>query len=158
MSARAAEVGQERSRARSRRHLGVARRRSGRLLVRGDSRRAAPLVVASILVAAVMITGVVLEQVLMAQSAFKLTESRARLAEAESRHEDLVLEATRLENPSRIEVFARDRLGMVDPNPLLTQYLVADIDLDDDARLAGRGPSRLSTTGAAAVETPGNGP
>lgn len=73
------------------------------------------------------IFAVLVEQVVLAQSAFELSEIRAELAEARSLHEELLLEAAILESPGRIETYARTKLGMIDPDPLTTQYVVADI-------------------------------
>ncbi len=70
---------------------------------------------------------VLLEQVVLAQSAFRLERLRDRVAKAEARHEELLLEAATLESPGRIEAFARHRLGMVDPDPAAMKYVVADI-------------------------------
>jgi hypothetical protein len=99
----------------------------------------------------VVVVGILLEQVLMAQSAFKLGRMRTQVTRAEGRHEELMLQATKLESPTRIEGFARTRLGMVDPDPATTQYVVADLPHPRGVRLA-RAPraGRLPATGEAA--------
>lgn len=71
--------------------------------------------------------GVLLEQVALAQTAFELSRLRADLAKAESHHEELLLASARLDNAARIERYARTSLGMVDPAPGSTQYVVADV-------------------------------
>ena len=71
--------------------------------------------------------GVLLEQVVLAQSAFELSRLRADLAKAESHHEELLLASAKLDNAARIERYARTSLGMVEPSPGNTQYVVADV-------------------------------
>ena len=72
-----------------------------------------------------VIVGVLLEQVVLAQSAFKLANLRSELVQAESTHEELLLEAAELGSPERIESQARTLLGMVDPPEV--RYIVADV-------------------------------
>ncbi len=90
------------------------------------ARKTWPLV-ATVLFAVALIFGVLLEQVILAQSAFELAQVRKDLTEAQSLHEELLLDAATLESPGRIETYARHKIGMVDPDPLTTQYVVADI-------------------------------
>ncbi|MGH2734149.1 MAG: hypothetical protein ACRDKZ_01105 [Actinomycetota bacterium] len=156
MSARESQVGRQRTaaHARDRAHLAVVRRKSRGLIQRSASRRATPLVIGALVVVAVLVVGVLLEQVLMAQSAFKLGRMRDRLTRTEAQHEELMWEAARLENPTRIENYARIHLGMVDPDPLLTQYIVADIEMRTDARLASvPNPAKMPATGQAAASS-----
>lgn len=106
----------------------IVRRRAPRSVLPRDrgSRR---LVIA--LATGIFVIGIVffvlLEQVVLAQSAFRLERLRERAAQAEARHEELLLQAARLESPVRIEVFARQQLGMVDPEPGAIKYVVASI-------------------------------
>lgn len=83
--------------------------------------------IGGVVVVIALVFGILLEQVVLAQSAFRLTEQRARLQAAEERHETLRRTAARLESPARIERFARGVLGMVDPVATGVQYIVADI-------------------------------
>jgi cell division protein FtsB len=129
MSARAEQV-----RARRPRHLTLVRRRSRKLIRRGESRRLAPTVIAGSILAVALVFGVLLEQVVLAQSAFKLAEIRQRLARAEQTQEELRLSAARLSSPARIERYARDYLGMVDPYRV--EYIVADIRSTASVRVA----------------------
>jgi len=96
------------------------------------------MVIVGAIVAVTLVFGVLLEQVVLAQSAFKLAHLRERLVEAEREQEELRLEAARLESPARIERYARDVLGMVDPQQVT--YIVADIPVTDSgiARLPRR--------------------
>lgn len=91
--------------------------------------RRAPLI-ASALCVVVIVFGVLLERVILSQSAFKLADVRHQLEAAQSRHEELLLEASRLASPDRIEHFARSNLGMVDPAAV--EYIVADVPADED--------------------------
>ena len=95
-----------------------------------------PLVIGGVMLVALLIATVLLEQVLMAQSAFKLEEIRRRTERAETRNQELVLEVTQLGNKSRIEEYARTQLGMTETNAATSEYMVADIEVAADARLA----------------------
>ena len=125
-------------------HRGRVRRRSRSLIRRSATGRvAAGAIIAAILVVAT-IFGILLEQVVLAQSAFKLAELREDIATAEARREELLLEAARLESPARIEHFARQDLGMVEPPTV--QYIVADVKTPGSRALAvvpaeGLGPT-----------------
>jgi cell division protein FtsB len=107
--------------------LKVVRRSSKKLIKRERATRLAPLAILGGIVAVAVVFGVLLEQVVLAQSAFKLTRVRERLAAAEERHQELLLQAAKLESSDRIARFARDELGMVEPGPGEVQYLSADI-------------------------------
>lgn len=132
MSARAAQV----------RHSAPAKksdlrvvRRSGRTLIkRSGSRRTAPWFIVAMIMVGALITGVLLEQVVLAQSAFKLQDIDKRLAQAETRQEELLAEMAELESPGRIERYARVSLGMVDPTSI--EYIVARVRTGTDNRLA----------------------
>lgn len=133
--------------------LEVVRRRSRSLIQRDAPRRFAPVVVAAVILAATAIVGVLLEQVVLAQSAFKMSRLRTELGAAEARHQELLLEATKLESPRRIERFARTELSLVEPQAV--QYLVSDAALSGrNARRAkrGGGPARRAAAPYLAVQ------
>jgi cell division protein FtsL len=113
------------------------RRRSRKLIRRGFSTRFAPTaIIATIGVVAVVVT-VLLMQVVLAQSAFQLAKIRQDVVEAETRHQELLLEATRLGSPGRIEEYAMNELGMVKPQASDVDYIVADVKgAGDDSLLA----------------------
>jgi cell division protein FtsL len=138
-------------------HLRVVRRNARKLIVRRGSRRMAPYAVGGAIVVLAIIFTVLLEQVVLAQSAFKLAELREKLVAAETRHHELLLEAAALENSDRIERFAREELGMVDADLTSAGYIYADISKASTVRsrrgIAGRGGSRPgSAAGAVAGE------
>ncbi|HEX2236172.1 MAG TPA: septum formation initiator family protein [Actinomycetota bacterium] len=111
--------------------LGLIRRRSRSLIRRRPGTRLAALgAVAAILVGA-LVFGVLLEQVVLAQSAFKLAGVRRQIARAQEENQDLLLRVTKLDSPARIERFARERLGMVQPRRDELEYIVADIGARD---------------------------
>ena len=133
--------------------LEVVRRRSRSLIQRDAPRRFAPVVVVAVILAATAILGVLLEQVVLAQSAFKMSRLRTDLSAAEARHQELLLEATKLESPRRIERFARTELNLVEPHAI--QYLVSDAALAGrDVRPAtrGGGPARRAAAPYLAVQ------
>jgi cell division protein FtsL len=130
--------------------LTVVRRQPARAPMPADSRRLAKLLIVGAIGVTIIIFTVVLEQVVLAQSAFHLTKIRAELSAAESQHQELLVEATRLENPTRIESYARARLGMIDPP--YVDYLVARISQESDERPARHGAAGpLPSTGRAAA-------
>lgn len=130
--------------------LTVVGRRPARAPMPEDSRRLAKLLIAGALGVAAIIFTVVLEQVVLAQSAFHLTKIRAELAAAEGQHQELLVDATRLENPTRIESYARSRLGMIDPP--YVDYLVARIPRPPDERASSsRAAGPPASTGRAAA-------
>jgi cell division protein FtsL len=132
-------------------HLRLVRRRSRNLIKRSETRRYAPVALMGGICALAVVFGVLLEQVVLAQSAFELARIREGLVAAEARHEELLLEVATLENPERIERFARDTLGMVEPDPGGIEYIVANV------RAGGRrpvAPARSSgVAGAASIQT-----
>jgi cell division protein FtsL len=85
----------------------------------------APVWIVSGLCGILAIFGVLLEQVVLAQSAFELGRVRQEVVAAEAHHQELLLEATKLGSPGRIERYARDRLGMVDSAKV--GYIVAEV-------------------------------
>ena len=136
MSARPSQVRAPRTRHKSP-GLRLVRRRSRSLIRRGFSTRLAPLAIIASVGVAIVVVAVLLEQVVLAQSAFKLARVRAHVVKAEAEHQELLLEATRLGSPGRIEKYAMEELGMVKPGPDNTDYIVADIKgLGDDSLLA----------------------
>lgn len=104
--------------------LRVVRRRGRSLIKRSGSRRTAPLLIVGAIAVVAIIAGVLLEQVVLAQSAYKLQAINKRLAGAETRQEELLANMAQLESPGRIERHARTALGMVDPTNV--EYIVAD--------------------------------
>ncbi|HEV3472047.1 MAG TPA: septum formation initiator family protein [Actinomycetota bacterium] len=132
MSARAAALG--RRLAPSAPRLGLARRKTKKLIKRGKARRIAPAYLAISIAIGAIVAGVLLEQVVLAQSAFKLSAINERLQAAEARQEELLAEVAELESPGRIERYARTRLGMVDP--VNVEYVVADVRIGGDNKLA----------------------
>jgi cell division protein FtsL len=141
-----------------RRNLKVVRRRRRGLIKRSPTRRMTPLVLGGVMLVTLLIATVLLEQVLMAQSAFKLEGIRSRTERAETRHQELVLEVTRLENKERIEQYAVSELGMRATNSTNSEYMVADIPLTADTRLAQEAKEKeLDLTGTSAAVVTGQG-
>ena len=117
------------------RDLRVVRRRSRRLVTRSPGTRIAPFAIVAAIGVAAIIATVLLEQVMLAQSAFHLSDLRTELQEAEAKHEELLLESATLDSATRIERYARETLGMIDPPPGSVRYIVADIDRGGRARV-----------------------
>ncbi|MFN2488224.1 MAG: septum formation initiator family protein [Actinomycetota bacterium] len=137
--------------------LSLIRRRSRSLIKRGSNTRFAPFAVFAAICVAALVSAVLLEQVILAQSAFKLASVRRDIIAAESRNQGLLLEMTKLQSPARIERFARARLGMVDRTDV--EYIVADVGSRDGRSVALLRPSaKLGRAGPAAAlgtqETP----
>jgi cell division protein FtsL len=132
--------------------LGLMRRRSRSLMKRGAGTRLAPFVVLAGICVAAVVFGVLLEQVILAQSAFKMAGVRREMVAAQARNQELLLEMTKLSRPQRIESYARAQLGMVDPAGV--EYLVADVG-SSDRRIAlfhpGRGPRSTRSAAAASA-------
>ncbi|HVM34289.1 MAG TPA: cell division protein FtsL [Actinomycetota bacterium] len=121
----------------------------------------APTLIVAAIAVVTLVFGVLLEQIALAQSAFRLSAIRERLVAAEERYEKLMHEAVLLDNPSRIERIATERLGMVEPNPRTQKFVVARIRMKDRrAALAALrhdvAPAELGT--AAAVASEGTSP
>jgi hypothetical protein len=133
VSARAAQLRSTPRRA----DLKVVRRRHRALIKRTPRSKLLVTSVAGAIVAGAILFGILLEQVVLAQSAFKLTRVRERLVAAEARHEELLLEAASLDSAARIERYARDVLGMVDPLPVQVNYIVADLGTRPFKRVGG---------------------
>jgi cell division protein FtsB len=156
MSARPAHLKDEPGRRRPGLHLVKRKRR--RLIKRSSGTRYAPIAVLGVICVCAVVFGVLLEQVVLAQSAFKLTQVNERLESARSKHESLLLSAAKLEAPGRIESYARTRLGMVDPP--VVEYIVADVPRRMNARLAAtsNGGGLPATGEAAAAAAEGDAP
>jgi len=134
----------------------VVRRKRRGLIQRSSFRRTTPLVIGGVIMVALLIATVLLEQVLMAQSAFKLGEIRQRTERAEAQQQELVLQVTQLENHERIEAFARSQLGMVETDVVGSEYMVADIELGSDSKIAkGQKPDDFDRAGTAAAYVTG---
>ncbi len=114
-------------RARRATHLALAGNRSPKTSRRAGSRKRITGIAVVLVAAGAIIFSVLLEQVILAQSAFELNQLRKDLTAAESRHEELLLEAARLDSAVRIERFARRSLGMVAPAPGAIEYVVAEV-------------------------------
>ncbi len=132
----------------------VPRRKGKGLIKRTGTRRVSPLTILGGIAIAAVIAAILLEQVVLAQSAFKLTKIRNELTQAEENREVLMLEAAKLDSAARIERYARETLGMIDPEPQNVRYIVADIRSrrDDGLSVAGepyRAPRRAAATAAA---------
>lgn len=127
------------------------RRRSRLLIRRGPGTRSAPLVVLAAICVAAVTFGVLLEQVILAQSAFKLARIRRQMAEAEARNDRLLLEVTKLQSPARIERYARTVLGMTEPPQV--DYIVAEVP-PTDRRVARVAPHTSGAGRGAAAGTP----
>lgn len=139
MSARAAELRASRARSERTDLKVVSRRKSHGLIKREGARRSLSMGAITAIAAGAIVFGVLLEQVILAQSAFKLTGIRTSVTAAEARHEELLLEAAKLDSAARVEKYARMELGMIDPVPATVRYIVADIGtrrFDKGARLA----------------------
>lgn len=108
-------------------HLSVVERRRKASGKSSRGRTKSFVITVSLLLGGAIVVGVLLEQVTLAQSAFELAEIREDLVAAETRHEELLLEAANLDSATRIERYARSSLGMVDPAPGSVEYIVADV-------------------------------
>lgn len=156
MSARETHLRNARPGARAR-GLKVVRAKKRGLIKRGKSRRMAPVVVIGIILSAATIFGVLLEQVVLAQTGFKMAQLRDDMAKAEAEHAKLVLKAAKLSSSERIERVAIEELGMVSPSDV--RYIVANIKTRRDQFLAQEQTPQLSPgSGTAAAELGGLSP
>lgn len=128
----------------------VVRRRSRATVRRSPGTRLAPFGVLAAICLAAVVFGVLLEQVILAQSAFKLASIRRQTAAAEARNESLLLEVTKLQSPSRIERHARSVLGMVEPARV--EYIVAAVRSQERRVARHAAPDTEGGRGAAAGE------
>ena len=130
----------------------VHRRKSKKLIKRTGARRLAPFTIMASIAIAGVVAAILLEQVVLAQSAFELQKIRVQLTEAEENREVLMLEAAKLDSDARVERYARETLGMVDPAPHSVRYIVADIGLNrKGSALAAATDPYLGTAGEAAA-------
>ncbi|MBA2272592.1 MAG: cell division protein FtsL [Actinobacteria bacterium] len=130
--------------------LEVVRRRSKGLIRRSPVRRLAPAAILGAIGVVAVIFAILLEQVILAQSAFELSRLRSDLATVQARHERAMFEASQLESPERIERYARDELGMIEPP--LSEYVIADVKAPRSPGLAQSARrSSLSGSPAAAI-------
>ena len=132
--------------------LKVVSRRKRKGLINRAGTRIAPFTILAVIAIGGIVAAILLEQVILAQSAFKLTKIRQELTVAEENREVLMLEAAKLDSDARIERYARDNLGMVDPPPDMVRYIVADIrsgPSKDVALIAGQGRYRSAAKAAA---------
>lgn len=125
--------------------------RPGSRSKRSEARRPLPLYIGLGLFAGAVVAAILLMQVVLAQSAFDLSDLRKQLQAAEERHEILLLEAAQLDSSARIERYARENLGMVDPGPGGVQYIVADVKQPKRLRdsVGSRHDTTLPTEGVA---------
>jgi cell division protein FtsB len=136
--------------------LHLVKRNRRRLIKRGKGARFVSVALVGAILVGAVIFGVLLEQVVLAQSAFKLSRINEQLASAQTKHEELLLNAAKLEAPGRIEHYARTRLGMVDPP--IVEYIVADVPRHMNRRLAastrapGLGTAEQTAAGAPVEE------
>ena len=136
--------------------LEVVRRKKLKLIERAGMSRAIPYVIGGAIAIVAVVFAVLLEQVVLGQSAFKLAELRKSLIAAEAQHEELLLEAAKMESPDRIERFARLQLGMTDP--VSVEYIVADINTTRAQRTTTRsGEARLTVPAGLASGAAGEG-
>lgn len=120
--------------------LRVVRGRTKGLIRRAGGRRVAPTVIACAVLVVATISVVLIEQVMLAQTAFKVAKMRERIVKAEARHAELVLQAAQLGSSERIERVARRDLGMVAPEEV--HYVVANVKTRGNA-LAHQQPKAL---------------
>ncbi len=149
MSARASALGSRARAAGGETPLRLVRRRSRRLITRSVATRVAPMALATAIGIAAIVTAILLEQVVLAQSAFHLSDLRTQLESAQARHEELLLESASLDSAARIERYARDVLGMVEPPPEAVRYIVADVGRGLGNRRRGPGSSAGAGPGVA---------
>ena len=132
--------------------LKVVRRNKRGLLKRGSQRRVTPFLVLGGMTVIAIVFAILLSQVVLAQSGFRMAKLRERTLKAEARHAELELQAAKLDNAERIERYAIDHLGMVQPTRV--EYIVADVGSRDSAQLAqGRAPENVDVAGQAAPAT-----
>ena len=153
MSTRSSTARSARSSKSSRPRLEIVGRKGRRgLIKRSRSRRFAPAWVAAAVFVVAVIFSVLLEQVVLAQSAFHLSKLTARVNTVEESHQALLVKWARLQSQNRIEHYARMRLGMVDPPPGDTQYIVANVTEDGGNHLASTSHHRVVGAAFAATQ------
>ena len=135
--------------------LRIVRRKKLDLIERAGLSRMIPFIIGGAIVFAAIVFAVLLAQVVLAQSAFKLAELRKDVVAAETLHEELLLEAAKMESPDRIEAIARHRLGMVDPSSV--EYIVADITTKSPRIRSRSGNARITVPEGLASGSAGEG-
>jgi cell division protein FtsL len=135
--------------------LQIVRRRSRKLIKRHSSRRVAPVAIIAVILSAAIVGGVLLEQVVSAQTAFRLSRLTEATQKAQAKNGELLLKASRLGSPERIERYARTRLGMVDPPNL--QYIIAKVHSRAGSTIARLAPAADSAPAGPAVAAPISG-
>lgn len=156
MSTRAAQVRSVKPGIRKR-QLKVVRSRKRGLIKRGASRRIAPMLILGAILVVATIFAVLLEQVVLAQTGFKMDSLRREIATAESEHARLVLKVAKLSSKERIEQVAINELGMVQPKQV--SYIVANVRTRGNEFLAQeQTPDLLPGSGTAAGELGGVSP
>jgi cell division protein FtsB len=135
--------------------LRIIRRKKLNLIERVGMSRMIPYIIGAAIAITAVVFAVLLEQVVLAQSAFKLAELRAEVRTAEATHEELLLWAAKMESPERIESIARNRLGMVSPSSV--EYIVADITTKTPRTRSRSGTARMTVPGGLASGSAGDG-
>ena len=143
------------SRSGSESSLRLVRRRSRKLIKRKSTRRVAPLAILAVILSAAIVFGILLEQVMLAQTAFKLQRLTRSTQVAQSKNGALLLKASRLGSPARIENYARVQLGMIDPHNV--QYIVATVHPRGGATISRSAPVADSAPPGPAVAAPVSG-
>jgi cell division protein FtsL len=122
------------------------------LIQRARSRKIAPALVALGILIAATIGTILLEQVVLAQSAFKLSGMREQLEQAEEKHSQLLLKAAKLGSSERIKRVAMNELGM--QYPLEPHYIVANVKSNWTNQLAqSPGDNAAARAAAATIST-----
>lgn len=109
------------------------------------------LVIISLVCVFTVIFGVLISRVVLVKTSFKLQKLQSDLAAAEELHEELMLEAAKMESPARIERVATS-MGMIEPPTV--NYIVADVPRSSHSRFASYGeirPKVSSDTSVAAL-------
>jgi cell division protein FtsL len=135
--------------------LQIVRRRSRKLIKRQSSRRVAPVAIIAVILSAAIVGGVLLEQVVSAQTAFRLSRLTAATQKAQAKNGALLLKASRLGSPARIERYARTRLGMVTPTNV--QYIIAKVRTRAGVTIARSAPASDSAPSGPAIAAPISG-
>jgi cell division protein FtsL len=135
--------------------LRVVRRKKLKLIERVGMSRMIPYVIGGAIAITAVVFAVLLAQVTLAQSAFKLAELRKELLAAETKHEELLLEAAKMESPDRIEAIARNQLGMISPSSV--EYIVADITTKTPTKRSRSGAARMTVPAGLASGADGDG-
>ena len=95
-----------------------------------------------------VIFGVLFARVVLVKTSFKLQTLQEDLVTAEEIHEELLLEAAKMESPERIARVARS-MGMIDPPTV--NYIVADIPNRSQDRFASVGDIEPQVSGDSSV-------